>query len=246
MQEPVEYRWQSAAVRKTLHYTLALPGGPLPPGGWPLLLLLHGLGRDHRTVTDQPEFPAWFRGRRFALLCPQGETGWYYDSPVDEAAQYGRMLRELLDLARARHPLTDLPARTGIAGWSMGGYGAMRFAETYPELVSAVVTTIGVLDFPSATLPSDMPFGVPALFGAEEMWPAANPLTGVTALRGKAILLLAAREAYDFPMNERFHAGLSEAGIEHKYETYPGEHVWSSVAAALPRLFDFMDIALNR
>jgi len=50
------------------------------------------------------------------------------------------VIRELLTVVRTELPVSSLPARTGICGWSMGGYGAVRFAETFPKELHAVAS----------------------------------------------------------------------------------------------------------
>jgi S-formylglutathione hydrolase FrmB len=238
MRSTEEHQITSAALGRSVAYSLIVPDGAPPAGGWPLVLLLHGRGRDHRTVAGDPRWAAVLAAQPFATACPHGEDGWYCDSPVDPAARYGSALREVLDHLRATAPVSADPARTGVAGWSMGGYGAVRCAETVP--VGAVASIIGLLDFPTEA--SEYP--VPAHFGPPETWSAQNPLTHAGRLRGTHILLLAGRDAWDYPMNRAFHARLDALDIAHDYEELPGGHVWDTVANALPRVLGFMAGAL--
>ncbi len=51
------------------------------------------------------------------------------------------LLRELIPLCAHRHHLGGGEHGRAIAGWSMGGYGALLAAETQPRLFAAVVAT---------------------------------------------------------------------------------------------------------
>ena len=234
--------FRSDALAKALPLSLVVPDGDAPVGGWPLVLLLHGRGRDHRSITAHARFSEWFAGRRFALVCPHGEDGWWIDSPVWPASRYQSMLVELLAHVRTLAPISRDPNRTGVMGWSMGGYGATRFATDHPELIAALATIIGLVDFPVA---GDDAYSPPALMGDAAIWPSLNPANKAEALRGKAVLILAANRAFDFHMNVRLHERLARLSIPHRYEEYDGEHHITAVEHAVPIAFEFMDARLN-
>jgi S-formylglutathione hydrolase FrmB len=240
--QPTEHHWQSHSLGKAARFSLALPDGNAPAHGWPLVLLLHGRGRDHLSITTHPDFPRWFHAKRFALLCPMGDDGWWIDSPAVPASRYQSMLIELLEHARRLAPLTRDPRRTGVMGWSMGGYGSAKFATDHPNAVAALATIIGLLDFPNA---GDATYPPPAIMGGPAQWPALNPMTNIESLREKSAHIFAAKQAWDYAMNLRFHERLTTAGIAHAYTEYDGEHHIRAVEHAMPRAFAWMDERLN-
>lgn len=222
-------------------YAVRLPDGACPSAdGWPLLLLLPGRGRDPQVLFDaaspfeQIQWPAGL-----AIVVPAGEEGWYIDSAVIPVSRYQTMLRELLVLARCTLSLAAAPARTTIAGWSMGGFGAVRFALDCPQDVGVVVSMIGLLDYPNPSLPV---YPVAPVFGAApENWPAFNCMTDAGRLRGKSILLCAARKDWTYPMSVNFRARLEQLGIACAYREYGGTHSVETVAAMLPDVFQFIE-----
>ncbi len=238
-----EHAWDCAALQRRVPYCLHLPDAAPPPDGWPTLLLLHGRGRHHRSVVDAPDTGPLLAAQPYAVLCPNGGDGWYLDLDgpgAPPAHRYQTMLRELLTLARTRHPLARVPARTAVTGWSMGGYGAVRFAVDHPEAITAVSSIIGLLDFPNPALPAADNYAVPACFGRDPAaWPARNCLVTAERLRGKAFCLVAGRTAFDYRMNANFHARLTALGLAHEYVELDGGHTWATVAAAFPRVFAF-------
>ena len=108
-------------------YGLFVPNSPPPPGGYPVVLFLHGAGERGTdgvapttaglgpVVKADPDFPA-------VVVFPQVEdadgrilTAWHPDEPDGK--------RALAILAEVEAALPCDPARRVLAGWSMGGYG---------------------------------------------------------------------------------------------------------------------------
>jgi S-formylglutathione hydrolase FrmB len=236
--------FHSRALGRDVPYSVFLPGGEPPAGGWPLIVLLHGRGRGHRTILDDGACRDAVLSRRLAVVCADGRDGWYVDSPADPASRDQSMLRELLALARRALPVSTEPRRTGVFGWSMGGYGAVRFAEDFPGEIGAVAAGIALLDFPT---PADRGgFGIPAVFGTDEQaWLRLNCMTGVERLRGKRVFIAAAKAAFDYPMNTRFRERLEAAGIAHDYRVLEGGHTFDTVRETLPMALDFLEGALK-
>jgi len=233
-----EFEWSCRALGEARKASLAIPEGEAPKGGWPMLTLLHGLGRDHRTVVDAQGFDAWMKGKSFALLCPDGGSGWYLDSPVDPAWRYSEMLTEAIDAARGAWQLSSERGLSGIAGWSMGGYGAIRLAERSPRSFSFAASIIGLLDFPKRG-DELLPVGIPKAFGENpELWRKLSCMAEPEKLENMELLIVAGRRAWDFPMSRRFHKRLLDLGIECRYEEIDAGHEWRAVAEALPILFD--------
>lgn len=124
-----------------------MPAGPPPPGGFPVLYLLHGLhGRpgdfiefgDLRTVIDR--MVANRTVKPLVVVMPNAANSWYVDSatvggPGDYARDIGH---DLPDAIEAAFPVGSDRQHRAIAGISMGGFGALRLALAEPERYSAV------------------------------------------------------------------------------------------------------------
>lgn len=208
----------------------------------PVLFLLHGRGRNHRSLIDAPAARAALLTAAFFVVLPQGEDGWYIDSPARPADRYGAYLAEVMAWAERTLPVSRLASRRGIAGWSMGGYGAVRFAQTHPGMFRFVGSVIGLLDFPRPeTLPEGQNYRVPLpRFTADPArWRELNPLHHVTALRGSALTLVLATRGFERTMNENFLTALAAHGVVARVHWLDGGHEFPLVERALvPLLAD--------
>jgi S-formylglutathione hydrolase FrmB len=210
---------------------------------WPILYLLHGRGRHHRSLVDPDDTRASLLEANFFIVLPDGEDGWYIDSPEITEDRYAAHLSQLVDLVDSLFPVSHDRRKTGISGWSMGGYGAVLYAEDHPDRFGSLASIIGVLDFPRPeTLPDGQNYTVPReRFGDDpEEWRRQNPIHHAHRLQNTAILIVAADRSFDLAMNERFTAKLSELGIAYEWRLLPGEHKFEVVASALPIVLDFM------
>ncbi|NLE36830.1 MAG: family 10 glycosylhydrolase, partial [Pirellulaceae bacterium] len=145
--ERVEFH--STALGETRHFDIVLPEGfDRDAKEHPFLMFLHGRGRNSRSLLDDPSSRELFLDAGFVTLFPDGDNSWYLDSPANPKAKYASYLNELLALAEIRFGLSKKPERRALAGWSMGGYGCVRFAQAHPGRFGAVASIIGLLDYP--------------------------------------------------------------------------------------------------
>lgn len=227
--------FQSTVLDRKVHYSVHLPAGEVPEGGWPLVILVHGMGRTHRTIADDADAAALVAACPYVIVFSDG-----HDYPGPQHARFKFMLLELLQLARTTLPVSPLPERTGICGWSMGGYTAVRFAEAFPAEVRSVASGIGVLDPVEPKQGDDAP--QPTL--DDPLAGAFSPLPHAERLRGHRILLASGAEDGYRLENRRMHARLSELGIGHQFVEVGGGHSFETVRKCLPLWFAFMETTL--
>jgi S-formylglutathione hydrolase FrmB len=227
----------SRALGRALPLAFVAPDRPPSGGAAPVLFFLHGRGRTCRSLIDSPAARAALLAAPFYVVLPQGEDGWYVDSPAQPAERYGTYLGEVIAWAEDHLPISRASARTGIAGWSMGGYGAVRYAETHPGRFGFVASVIGLLDYPRPeTLPDGQNYHVaPAHFTADPaIWEQFNPIRGIAALRGTALTLVLAAQGFDRTMNENFLAALAAEKLRARVHRLEGRHEFSVVEQAVP------------
>lgn len=134
---------------------LVLPGGNPPSGGWPGIILFHGLGQDHRymeTIAKAAFTPAGFA----SLACDARGTGasggtFGLDGPK-EVQDAGDLFKWLA----ARSDVSD--TQIGAFGLSLGG-GAVWNAAAAGVPFKAIVPAISWTNLGSALNPNGVPKG---------------------------------------------------------------------------------------
>jgi enterochelin esterase-like enzyme len=130
---------------RTVGYGVAWPPGSGPGARLPVCLLLHAAAGDHRAPFDRlrmhhhlAEAVGARRVPPFALASADGRGSSWRPGGGDDP--FGMLLEELLPLL-AGLGLRTAAGAVGVAGWSMGGGGALRLAEAAPGRLAAVVAT---------------------------------------------------------------------------------------------------------
>jgi predicted esterase len=148
-------------------YALYVPRDYKPgrPGGWPLVVALHGAFSDHRHNLrrvfglDNRPGESDVEGSRNELPLP--------DVPALVVSPFGRgelmgydglggddVMRVIIDVRRAYD--VD-PERISLTGLSMGGGGTWQIGLRYPELFAALAPVCAVADYRRMVQPADAP-----------------------------------------------------------------------------------------
>lgn len=150
---------ESPALNGSMKYSLFLPedqSGPLP-----VLYLLHGLGgheRDWQTLGQITETATRLIRQNaippMAIVMPDGANSWYVNSK-----QHGfyedAVLKDLIPETERVHGFGGDRSRRGIAGLSMGGYGAFRLAFRNPDQF-AMTAGLSAAIFPDLSSKDDV------------------------------------------------------------------------------------------
>src|SRR5258705_144770 len=150
-------QFKSELIGQVLPYNALLPVGYAESNKrYPVLYLLHGLfGRydDWITRTNLAEYAAHYE---VIIVTPEGHDNWYTDSAGVTTDKYeSYFIRELISDVDARfRTIKDRRAR-GVAGLSMGGYGALKYGLKHPEQFAFAASINGALD--PATRTDDKP-----------------------------------------------------------------------------------------
>ena len=127
--------FHSAYRRRDVQMVTLIPALAASPAGLGVVIALHGSGGSPATLAPGLA-RAMSRARvtQFAIICVDGgETYWHKRADGDDPA--GMIVHEVLPRAAAAGLRTG---RIGVAGLSMGGYGALLIAEQFSPAVAAV------------------------------------------------------------------------------------------------------------
>ncbi|MCA9020389.1 MAG: hypothetical protein KDA74_09625, partial [Planctomycetaceae bacterium] len=191
----------SASLKKNKRAVIVLPEEwrSIKPADRRVLVILHGRGRHERSLVDDEVIRRQLLDSGLFVILPDGDDGWYINSPLRKLDVYETYLEEVLAQVANKYELPENGKQWAIAGWSMGGFGCINFAERHPGRVAAVSSIIGLLDFPRNGLPEGQSYKVPVeRFGSDEAeWDRFNPLNGVDKLQGMSVLIITADQAFD-------------------------------------------------
>src|SRR3989454_7846346 len=236
-------QFQSKLVNATLPYNVILPPDYRTSSTtrYPVLYLLHGLTghySDWLTKTNVADYAAQYR---MIVVMPEGKDGWYTDSatvPNDKYESY--VLKELIPDVQKRYRTIETRFGRGVAGLSMGGYGALKFGLKSPGAFAFAASMSGALAAPSWTEkdlkdPGAARDSVLSVFGpaGSETRKANDIFEGVRSMTPNRIAGLpyfyldCGTEDGLFSSNQQFAALLHEKKIPHEYRELPGDHNWA-------------------
>ena len=108
------------------------------PQPYRTLYLLHGLYGSDDIFLANTSIQKFAEDNGIAIVIPCGDNSFYVDNEKAHA-YYGEYVgQELLDITRNIFPLSDKREDTFIAGFSMGGYGAVRNGLKYSQNFSKI------------------------------------------------------------------------------------------------------------
>lgn len=116
---------------------------------YPVLYLLHGLTGDENDWWARSKLAQYAARYHLIIVTPGAGDSWYANSATDPHSRYEDAI--ILDLIpHVDSSYRTIAAREGraIAGLSMGGLGAMKFALRYPQLFAFAASFSGAFDVP--------------------------------------------------------------------------------------------------
>jgi len=249
----IELTIESEAMGRPMPALVFLPPSYArqPAARYPVLYLLHCAGGDYRMWAQGTGLIGELASRELIVVCPEGmPLGWYLDSPVQpRSAVETHLIRELIP--RIDRDFRTLAARPGrvIAGFSMGGHGAITLAAKHPDLFASASSFGGILDLPR--WPGH--WGLDAVLGPlatkREAWIAhsALGLSGrfATEAAGMKLLLDCGLDDFALPGNRAFHQRLGELGVPHVYRERAGGHELDYCSRHLAEHLDFHCAAMK-
>ena len=214
-----------------------------PKRRYPLLVLLHGFGANFHAWVDAGggdlmNTAAGFRG---VIVMPTGGTGWYTDWWNDGArgspAWERYHLDQVLPVAERRLRLKRGRRWHAIAGYSMGGEGALQYAAARPGFFGSAASFSGGISIDRPEWPSVLQtYGADYgdVFGAlGGFWARGHdPTARARNLRSTRLFVSAGDSTQDIEAELRRHANdfvsaARHAGARVRYDKHPGNHSWA-------------------
>jgi S-formylglutathione hydrolase FrmB len=246
-----EAKLDSKLMGRSMPYRVILPVGYAKAAAkrFPVVYLLHGLTGHYANWTTLGTLAQSAESFGFILITPEGDNGWYNDSPTIANAKYERyIVKELIPEIDAKYRTVNDRKGRAIAGLSMGGYGALKFGLKYPQMFSLVGSFSGAIFAPMFTSQSFSVFGqsfsVPFLeiitrtttdaFGPpgsasrteNDIFAIVRSIDSERSRSLPFIYFDCGTEDILLQSNRDFATLLLEKKIPHEFRQLPGGHTW--------------------
>jgi S-formylglutathione hydrolase FrmB len=234
---------------------------------YPVLYFLHGIGENEQALLNSGGWDLiqdlWDQKQmaEFVIVAPAGDRTFFIDSRDGKVRYQDFLMREFLPYIESHYRIRATRHSRGIAGISMGGYGALRLALLFPQTFAAVsanspaliaklphiemAATLGESNILARMLGSA--FGVPF---DRAFWDRNNPFT-IVRERPRPVGLkiyfdCGTEDSYGFNAGaQAFHELLVSRHIPHEFHLYPGAHDWSYFAQHFPASLEFQSHAFG-
>jgi S-formylglutathione hydrolase FrmB len=232
----------SEALSLSTSMTVVLPqrtstqigmAGHTPAGPPPVLYLLHGLSDDDTTWLRRTSIERYAAPLGLAVVMPQVHRSFYTDEAY--GGRYWTFLsEELPELVASLFRVSDRREDTFVAGLSMGGYGALKWALRQPNRFAAAASLSGATDLPAVLASRERPedprmferiFGDPPVAGGPDdpRWLLGR--TDPSTL--PPLYLCCGTEDWLIEDNIALRDRLAAAGAKVTADFGPGEHDWA-------------------
>ena len=215
----------SEILRRDMLYSIYLPAGYTDSKQYPVLYLLHGWGGDQNEwwvyddmADDADAMIASGEVPEMIIVTPDGQTWRYIDNWNGNGLDYEQyFFKELMPYIETRYSIRRERQSRAIGGFSMGGYGALRYGVVHHELFSYVYAMSSVI-------------GESGLTGMGSIVTNYQPsvLPGITLECGD-------RDYFTYD-NRDFSAQLTQLGIAHEHIERNGGHDWEFWSACTPKM----------
>jgi putative tributyrin esterase len=202
---------------------------------YPVLLLLHGLSGHYDDWVSNTNVVMYARKYPLIIVMPEGANGWYTNGVAPNDRWEDHIIKEVIPYINSHYRTLPQTRSWAVAGLSMGGYGAMKFALKYPEKFAVAASMSGALDVP---MMKDADMGtwdavrtsLHASFGPEGA--PAHAANSLPVLLDEAkgtlpfLYLDCGTEDGLLVDNRKFADLLQSKKIPHEYRERPGVHDW--------------------
>ena len=228
----------SPSLHRYMVFRVISPSAPASADLRMGLFLLHGFGGDHTNWSSFVDLPGAIDTALLVIISPNGENSWYVNSVTDSLAGFENAIVDDVYPAVMRKYHID-SSRVGVAGFSMGGFGALSLGLRHPEKFRFV----GAM---SASL--DVPFGIPDLelhgrgglrlsmeiaVGTDAArWNEFDLVARARALKGSAApylyLVTGIKDEYRkrLSLYRTFADSLRTFDLAYEFHEVPGRHDW--------------------
>ncbi|WOO43060.1 alpha/beta hydrolase family protein [Rubellicoccus peritrichatus] len=200
-----------------------------------VLYLLHGRSDDNTTWTRRTSIERYAAAYGIAVVMPNAHLSFYTNM-----AQGGRyqdfIFEEISEKISKLFGLKPAKEHCAVAGLSMGGYGAIKWALTQPErfcFAAGLSGAYDIADFWRMQDNGNADRDLVSIYGSLEKFTGGE--NDIQELINRChhrkaelpeLFITCGTDDFIFGHSQFLHAALNEKSIPHTYEEHPGSHDW--------------------
>jgi len=236
-------RKYNPTAKRNPRVNVLLPDGYDSGKRYPVLYQFHGGGGQY-TEFDGYNIREMTAGRDLIVVMPDAGLGWHCNpvsSNVGPRNWETFHIEELIPWVDATFRTFPEQAGRAVSGFSMGGFGALKYTAKYYGHFASVSSHSGPASIRSingavvhwANASSTVDLGGGTVYGIpwdQARVSADNPVERIESYRGKRIFLVSGTDYFDanehfvLPTQREFTAALDGAGIRYERHEEPGGH----------------------
>lgn len=207
-----------------------------------VVFLLHGLSDNYSAWCRYTDVERCAQQYGAAVIMPEVQRSFYCDT-VSGMAYFRYVSQELPEMCRHFFHLSADPKLNYIMGLSMGGFGALKCALTYPERYAGCGSFSGALRMDDEILRNVLKWEeLTALVGETGKAGNANDLLRLSrmAKRLPPIYLSCGEQDRLYPMSVGFADHLESLGATYRFDHREGTHSWTFWDQSLKDCFAYL------
>lgn len=217
---------------------IGMTGTVAAGAGAPVLYLLHGLSDDHTIWQRRTSIERYVAPLGMAVVMPAVHRSFYADE-VHGGRYWTFLSEELPALVDAFFKVSTRREDTYVAGLSMGGYGALKWALRQPSRFAAAASMSGALDIAQLAEREDRTSLFHRVHGGE-IRPEEDLIklvAGATTI--PRLHVSCGTEDILFGQNRTFVDAAEKAGAPVTVDFRPGDHEWGFWDAEIRTVLDW-------
>lgn len=226
---------------------IGMSGAGPGPDGPPVLYLLHGLSDDDTTWVRRTSIERYAAPLGLAVVMPAVHRSFYADE-VHGARFWTFLSQELPAVVSAFFRLSGRREDTFVAGLSMGGYGALKWALREPTRFAAVASMSGALDVAELSRTPERRSLFQRVFDGTPGPP--DDLLALLRSADRSTLppmhLSCGEQDPLLPGNRAFVRAALDLGLDPEVDVRPGEHEWGFWDTEIQRVLDWLPLRADR
>ncbi len=217
------------------------------------LWLLHGGGGDSSDWVRKTNIERYANEAKLIVVCPSSYNSLYSDMHYGDK-YYTYITEELPRMMKYFFPISDKREDNFVAGLSMGGYGALKWAMNRPEMFAYAGSFSGAVDMTNILKENHLHDGVLdrnflIAFGSvdkvENTYQDVLYMANKNVAEGKLLpkfYLTCGTEDFCYKFNVNARNVFNELGIDYTWDERPGNHTWDYWDAAVQRYINLLPL----